>query len=784
MNIAQAKRNVLDTIEAYMAVDEDGMPLIPADKQRPLFLLGAPGIGKTAIMSQIANELGVGLVSYSMTHHTRQSALGLPLIVHHNYEGFEYDSSDYTMSEIVSSIYDYMAETGLQRGILFLDEINCVSETLYPSMLQFLQFKTFGRHSVPEGWVVACAGNPPEYNRSVHEFDIVTLDRLRTIEVEPDYETWKAYAADAGVHPAVLSFLETKKDCFYKVESTPNGKIFVTARGWEDLSRIITLFERVDKPVDRTLAEQFLRDSEIAERFTLHYELFRKYRSDYKVTEILDGGAPAEIMQRAMDAAFDERLALLSMMVDIAAAETNDVLTQEKVLSDVRDILRTAKQPILDGEAAAPMLKAEADEATKRIAYLKETKTASTVEMRVAKRKQAMLLECEEALALSGMESGQEAFDAIHQQFRGYVGAFEASVGATRQHLENAFEFIEEAFGDAREMLVWMTELTARRSTSLFISRYGCKGFERHSSDMQVDEHRKDLAGRIAGEMAAAEQARAGGAAVAETDSQPEAVNLPGSGELGEYYAKANWEYGYASLCHMALPGGLSGFTVVDLGCRRGKGVFKLSERVGERGRAIGIDWTPEHIKEASEKSERAAYETGLPANNMEFYLAYPEDLVAVGLGDRTVDMVFINSILHLTYKPEMVISEVARVLKPGGIFVAEVALADADRDPEVVAQARELGNSVQAAMSFDHFKALLEAAGFDEVEVQTSEPVDADMGFKKGHTVPTVPTDEAVNFNATVINAKMGKGAHPYQDFWNNLGYINGMDVIPPFGG
>ena len=64
--------------------------------------------------------------------------------------------------------------------------INCVSETLAPSMLQFLQYKVFGRHQVPEGWVIVTAGNPPEYNKSVREFDVVTLDRLKILEVYSD----------------------------------------------------------------------------------------------------------------------------------------------------------------------------------------------------------------------------------------------------------------------------------------------------------------------------------------------------------------------------------------------------------------------------------------------------------------------------------------------------------------------------------------------------------------------------------------------------------------------
>ena len=69
---------------------------------------------------------------------------------------------------------------------MFLEEINCVFVTLAPAMLQFLHYKIFGRHRVPEGWIVVTAGNPQEYNSSVCEFDIVTWDRLKRIDVEPD----------------------------------------------------------------------------------------------------------------------------------------------------------------------------------------------------------------------------------------------------------------------------------------------------------------------------------------------------------------------------------------------------------------------------------------------------------------------------------------------------------------------------------------------------------------------------------------------------------------------
>ena len=187
MNIAQAKKSIMQTIKLYLKKDRYGMYTIPVVRQRPVFLLGAPGIGKTAIIEQIASEMGLALVSYSMTHHTRQSALGLPYIEKKNYGG---------------------SEVSVREGILFLDEINCVSETLYPSMLQFLQYKVFGRHKVPEGWVVVTAGNPPEYNRMVREFDVVTMDRLKLMEVEADKKAWMEYAVNQQVHAAILGYLE------------------------------------------------------------------------------------------------------------------------------------------------------------------------------------------------------------------------------------------------------------------------------------------------------------------------------------------------------------------------------------------------------------------------------------------------------------------------------------------------------------------------------------------------------------------------------------------------
>lgn len=264
MDIKRAKKEIRDSIEAYLAKDEYGDYMIPSIRQRPILLMGPPGIGKTQVMEQVAKECKIALVAYTITHHTRQSAVGLPFIEKKNYGGKEYAVTEYTMSEIIASVYDKMEETGLKEGILFIDEINCVSETLAPTMLQFLQCKTFGNQKIPEGWIIVAAGNPPEYNKSVRDFDVVTLDRIKKIDVDVNYDVWKEYAYQADIHPAILAYLEIRKDYFYRMETTVDGRVFATARGWEDLSQLLKTYEKLGKQADREVVHQYIQHWKIA----------------------------------------------------------------------------------------------------------------------------------------------------------------------------------------------------------------------------------------------------------------------------------------------------------------------------------------------------------------------------------------------------------------------------------------------------------------------------------------------------------------------------------------
>lgn len=488
MNIKEAKEQIKCAMKAYFSKDEYGDYIIPVEKQRPVFLMGPPGIGKTAIMEQIAADLEVGLVSYSMTHHTRQSALGLPYIEKKVYGGKEYSVSEYTMSEIIASVYEHMEVTGFQEGILFLDEINCVSETLAPSMLQFLQYKTFGRHAVPRGWIVVTAGNPPEYNDSVREFDIVTWDRLKRIDVEPNYDVWKEYAIDAGVHSAILTYLEINKDDFYLVENTIDGKTFVTARGWSDLSSMILLYEKNNFAINLELVEQYLQNHRIARDFSIYYDLWVKYASDYQIDKIFRGEEDEKIIERARSAKFDERLTLLGLVLDSLRSNAETAYKTESGLMDLMGSLQMLR--VCPSDKTMTTL---ADLLHKKKDELAKAKTIGFSERVPALNYSFKALREIEELLLRE-KNVKEPFAIVKKDFDNRVAGLEKEAEKIRKMLRNAFSFFEKSFDpDGQEILVFVTELTASKSTAWFISRYGCDEYFKHNKELLFFKRQREL---------------------------------------------------------------------------------------------------------------------------------------------------------------------------------------------------------------------------------------------------------------------------------------------------
>ena len=433
MNIKEAKQEIVNTVKAYLYKNAKGEYRIPAIRQRPVLLMGPPGIGKTQIMEQIASECGIGLVSYTITHHTRQSAVGLPMIKTDEFDGKEYSVTEYTMSEIIAGVYKAVKEQGHREGILFIDEINCVSETLIPTMLQFLQCKTFGNQKVPDGWIIVAAGNPPEFNRSVREFDMVTYDRLRVINIDADLEVWREYAKEREIHNAILSYLDIRPQNFYRAEADVDGLKFVTARGWEDLSSLMYVYEELGIGINAAFVGEFLHNADVAEDFAAYYDLYNKYRDDYGINDILAGNVTPDIYRRMINADYDERLTVVNLLLDTLNKHFKYAASLKE---DTDTWYKAIKEKIKAGEDEAVIDKEKAE-------FSKQAEKLESVE--------------EQTLA----------------------------------KLENAFDFLEGSKQDIskedigkldQEMLIFVTGLTTGKESSAFLLVNPCDRYKSYSA--------------------------------------------------------------------------------------------------------------------------------------------------------------------------------------------------------------------------------------------------------------------------------------------------------------
>ncbi|MCC8049237.1 MAG: MoxR family ATPase [Clostridiales bacterium] len=520
MNIKRAKNEIKDTIEAYLLKDEYGEYVIPQIRQRPVLLLGAPGIGKTQIMEQVARECEIGLVAYTITHHTRQSAIGLPSIAKQTFDEKEYAVTEYTMSEIVAAVYRKIETTGLREGILFIDEINCVSETLAPAMLQFLQCKTFGNHEVPQGWIIVAAGNPPEYNKSVREFDVVTMDRVKKIEVEPDYTVWKEYAQKEQIHPAILSYLDTHPASFYKMETTVDGRKFATPRSWEDLSTILQVYEVLGKEMDREVVIQYIQHDTVAKDFANYLELYHKYQLDYQLEAVLSGHIDEILLKKASHAAFDERLSVVSLLLaslresfaaQIRSEAANQLLYEQLNLfkNDLHNLPQSSGSNSVQNSAQSCFAKRiaafeqeyEQKKTTGLLSREDDRMYREVLQILESYKKQIYTSDFSESAhsdsSFSESAYSKKTWPQIKEQFSRRQDTLEESFNSAAARLEYAFDFVEAAFGSGQEMVIFITNLNLDYYCVRFLQQYECERYYQYNKELLFDERSRSIEARL-----------------------------------------------------------------------------------------------------------------------------------------------------------------------------------------------------------------------------------------------------------------------------------------------
>lgn len=485
MNIAEAKQEIINTLRAYTTKDEEGNYKIPVQYQRPVLLMGPPGIGKTAIMKQIAEEEKIGLVEYTLTHHTRQSAVGLPVLEKRVFQGKEYTVTEYTMSEMIASVYECIEKEGVETGILFLDEINCVSETLAPTMLQLLQNKTFGVHKLPKGWCIVAAGNPERYNKSVREFDIVTLDRVKKIEIQESHSVWDQYAAKQGVHLGIRSYLQLKAENFYRIEERQEGSCFVTARGWEDLSRILQSYEEMKVPITEDLIKEYVQHEEVAGDFFGFYKLFKTYEEKYQKYSLED----KEKMLFHVD--FEGKVLLMQLLEGELQGKVIEYQKEKVYINGLYEELKKLKKSITEEPKEIQTLFSQTIERRKKQGKnLSEQGLLSKENQKIDKNITKWLDERKWILKENG-------FSAVKKDFYRETLNLKHQEEEIQVLLEKEILAVKKSGKTGQELTIFLSMLSRNERIAEFIAEHGCESYLKESQSLLIQEREAALKEKI-----------------------------------------------------------------------------------------------------------------------------------------------------------------------------------------------------------------------------------------------------------------------------------------------
>jgi len=152
------------------------------------------------------------------------------------------------------------------------------------------------------------------------------------------------------------------------------------------------------------------------------------------------------------------------------------------------------------------------------------------------------------------------------------------------------------------------------------------------------------------------------------------------------------------------------GDIVLDLGSGAGFDCFLAARKVGEKGRVIGVDMTPEMLLKARENAVK------MGADNVQFRLGEIEHLP---VADNSVDIIISNCVINLSPQKQQVFQDAYRVLKPGGrLFVSDV-VATAEMPDSLRNQAALITGCIAGAERTDRLRCFLEEAGFEDVKIE-----------------------------------------------------------------
>lgn len=190
----------------------------------PTFLWGAPGIGKSSIIKQLAREKGIKCIDLRLSLMDPTDLKGIPF-----YE-----------RELHSALWappSFLPREG--EGILFLDELNSAAPAVQASAYQLILDRRVGEYELPEGWAIVAAGNREGDRGVVYRLPSPLANRFVHIEMEVSADDWRTWAIGCGIDPRVVAYIAFKNSALFGFDPLKNERSFPTPRSWEAVHTIL-----------------------------------------------------------------------------------------------------------------------------------------------------------------------------------------------------------------------------------------------------------------------------------------------------------------------------------------------------------------------------------------------------------------------------------------------------------------------------------------------------------------------------------------------------------------
>ncbi|MBD2577134.1 MoxR family ATPase [Oscillatoria sp. FACHB-1406] len=193
--------------------------LISNQLQISTTIWGPPGIGKSSIVAQVAQQQKIDFVDVRLSQLAPTDLRGLPVP-----EGG------------ISKWYppEFLPRQG--KGILFLDELNMAPPAMQGMAQQLILDRRVGSYEVPDGWYIWAACNRKEDRAAVFDMPSPLANRFLHLHVEPDFESFKIYALNRGLHEQVIAFLSFRSSLLHKLD--PQQPAWPSPRSWEMASQL------------------------------------------------------------------------------------------------------------------------------------------------------------------------------------------------------------------------------------------------------------------------------------------------------------------------------------------------------------------------------------------------------------------------------------------------------------------------------------------------------------------------------------------------------------------